>query len=253
MAMQRMQKVSCIICAYNEGPRIGKVLAAAANHPLVGEVIVVDDGSKDETASVVASYEGVRYLSYEENRGKSYAIATGVRASSYPLLFFLDADVDGLAPSDITAMIEPVLSGSVGMTISLRKNSLFIYKLIGLDFISGERVIHRKMIEGHLDAIQALPPFGVEVYINELAIRDRIRIRVVSLKAVTNPSKDEKIGWLEGSVQQLKMVGDILKVISLPKSIEQNYQITKRLSGQKHDFAEKMRRYFKNMEIFPLD
>src|ERR1700760_3877061 len=49
-------RISCIICALNEGPRIGAVLDVAATHPLVAEVIVVDDGSTDHTPAAGARY-----------------------------------------------------------------------------------------------------------------------------------------------------------------------------------------------------
>ena len=44
--------LSCIIPAYNEAPRIAAVLAVVLDHPLIGEVLVVDDGSSDGTAEV---------------------------------------------------------------------------------------------------------------------------------------------------------------------------------------------------------
>ena len=53
---QTKNKVSCIIAAYNEGPRIGAVLDAISNNSLIDEIIVVNDGSKDNTQAVVEQY-----------------------------------------------------------------------------------------------------------------------------------------------------------------------------------------------------
>src|SRR5579862_6410747 len=91
-----LPRITCIICALNEGPRIGAVLDVAAAHPRVAEVLVVDDGSTDDTAQVVARYPGVRLLAHARNLGKSKAIATGVAAASHDLLMLLDADLKGL-------------------------------------------------------------------------------------------------------------------------------------------------------------
>ena len=51
--------VSCVIPAYNEAARIAGVLEAVTRHPLINEVIVVDDGSTDETPNVVAKFRQV--------------------------------------------------------------------------------------------------------------------------------------------------------------------------------------------------
>lgn len=55
-----MMRVSCIVPAYNEAQRIGNVLAVATSHPLISDVIAVNDGSTDHTAQIVARFKAVR-------------------------------------------------------------------------------------------------------------------------------------------------------------------------------------------------
>ena len=56
---RRLPGISCIIPAYNEGPRIKAVLDVVAAHPLIDEIIVVDDGSSDDTAALASGREKV--------------------------------------------------------------------------------------------------------------------------------------------------------------------------------------------------
>ena len=56
----------------------------------------------------------------------------------------LDADLKHLTAANITELAEPVLSEHFDMSISVRKNSFAIYRWLGLDFVSGERVIPKR-------------------------------------------------------------------------------------------------------------
>ena len=87
-----MITVSCIIPACNEAARIGKVLDVVRNHPLLFEIIVVDDGSADNTADV-AREKGVRVVRLATNQGKSHAVAEGIAAATGSHLLMLDADL----------------------------------------------------------------------------------------------------------------------------------------------------------------
>ncbi|MDP3004025.1 MAG: glycosyltransferase family 2 protein [Candidatus Azambacteria bacterium] len=216
-----MSKISCIIPAYNEEPRIGAVLRAVYEHPLIDEIIVVDDGSKDRTEDVVKKFKGVQLIVHEKNKGKSQTVVDGIVRSKGDLIFLLDADLIGLTPKDISDLIEPVLSHKADISISLRKSSSWISRKIGFDFISGERVFSRGLVQDHLNEIQKLPHFGLEVYLNKLIIKNKYRIKVVFWKDVISLWPRKKSGPLLGLKGFFLMSLDILRTISIFEVVRQ--------------------------------
>jgi glycosyltransferase involved in cell wall biosynthesis len=97
--------VSVVIPCYNQGRFLGQAIAsAAAQHGLVSEIVVVDDGSTDDTPAVATRDGSVRYLR-QERKGLSEARNSGWRASSSEYIVFLDAD-DRLLPRAINAGLE---------------------------------------------------------------------------------------------------------------------------------------------------
>src|SRR5579885_2151821 len=92
--------LSVIIPALNEEGGIANIIqrvqAIEPSLKEVGigglEVIVVDDGSRDQTPRIVASFPGVRLLRHSENRGYGAALKTGFAHARGELLAFLDAD-----------------------------------------------------------------------------------------------------------------------------------------------------------------
>ena len=91
-------RLSIVVPAYNEEHRIeaslGKIRAYAEAQPYALEVIVVDDGSTDATAAVVAKFPEVRYIRLSgPNHGKGYAVRHGVLEASSNLVLFTDADL----------------------------------------------------------------------------------------------------------------------------------------------------------------
>ena len=218
-------RISCVICAYNEAPRIAAVLRAAAGHPLLHEVIVVDDGSTDDTAEVVRQFPKVRLVSCPENRGKSFAMATGVAAAEGELLMLLDADLSGLNAENISALAAPVLAGEAAVSISLRRNSLPIFRAIGLDFVSGERVVRKELLGEVLEEIRGLPRFGVEVYMNRRIIAQQLTIAVVRWPQVSQSRKTEKLGYWKGIRAEWRMIADLMDVVYPRVLLSQTWQL----------------------------
>ena len=206
-------RISCIVCALDEGPRIGAVLAVAAAHPLIAEVIVVDDGSTDDTAQVAARHPRVRVISHARNQGKSRAVATGVAAARHELLMLLDADLKGLRAADLDALAAPVLAGRAAVSLSLRRNSLALFRWVGIDFVSGERVVDRRLLSDVLQDIHALPRFGIEVFMNKRIIAARLPVAIANWRTVTQSRKTEKRGWWRGILAEWRMVFDLMDAV----------------------------------------
>lgn len=95
-----MLDISIVIPAYNEGEVIGNTLDRIIGYfSKIGqsfEVIVVDDGSKDETGEIVnkkiAEYPMIRLLQNEKNQGKGFSVKRGALASAGEWILFMDAD-----------------------------------------------------------------------------------------------------------------------------------------------------------------
>ncbi len=220
-------KISCIICAYNEAPRIATVLTAATGHANLDEIIVVDDCSSDNTVEMVKRFPTVKLIALPKNGGKSQALVHGLGRAQNDTIMLLDADLAHITETDIAALAEPVLSGAADVSVSLRKNAFGIHHAIGLDFTSGERVIPKSLLADVLHEINKLPKFGIESYMNQLIIKRRMRLAVVKWKEVTHMRKADKYGFIKGTLGDLKMSLDVLRVLSPWAVIQMNRALIK--------------------------
>ena len=100
--------VSVVIPAYNRADTVGRAVDSALAQTLDDiEVLVVDDGSTDDTAAVVEGYDDprVRLLSHDGNRGRSAARNTGIEAAHGEFVAFLDSD-DQWLPAKLARQVD---------------------------------------------------------------------------------------------------------------------------------------------------
>jgi glycosyltransferase involved in cell wall biosynthesis len=222
--------ISCVVCAYNEADRIRNILDVIVGHPALTEVIVVNDGSTDATEALLRSYPTIRLLSHTPNRGKTFALSRGIAAARCGHLMLLDADLAGIKAADIDALAAPVMRGEAEVSISLRSNSLWIYRQLGLDFVSGERVVPKWLLQSAVAAMQKLPRWGGEVFMNEIFIRQGCRIAVVRWRRVLNIRKYQKVGAWRGALAEAKMIADATRVLTPLGLITQNLKLLKQVN-----------------------
>jgi len=223
-APQSIPKISCIVPAHNEGPRIGGVLDALVRHKLIDEIIVVNDGSTDNTLEVLQSRSGIRLINVEKNVGKTGVLKIGFLAAHNDILMTIDSDLVGLTADNITDLAMPVLEGRADVTMSLRGNSLLIFKILGIDYVSGERVFNRKLL-GNLDDLDLLFGFAFESYMNKIIVSKKLRIKVVRWNNVISPRKFVKFSHKEGKKRDAEMVRAIVKYLSLKGLLHQYYRM----------------------------
>jgi len=98
-------QVSVVIPAFNEARRLPRTLGAwtefFAHQPYASELIVVDDGSRDDTSAVAQAQAGVRVLTLPANRGKGAAVRTGMLEAAGRYVFYADADLN-VAPGHLS-------------------------------------------------------------------------------------------------------------------------------------------------------
>ena len=111
----KYQKVSVIIPAYNEENTVAIVVDVIKSVSCVDEVIVVDDGSYDNTAQE-AIKAGAIVISHEVNKGKGEALYTGYKNAECDIIAFIDADIHNLTASKVESMIKPILTGKAEIT-----------------------------------------------------------------------------------------------------------------------------------------
>lgn len=227
--------LSLIIPAYEESRRLPttleKATRALAEITSEAEVIVVDDGSRDATAQVAASFEGevpVRVVRFEANRGKGAAVSRGVREARHALVGFTDAD----CPYDLSAL-RPMLAAmsegradvaigardlagseinrgyGIARYVTGRSFSLLTWLAIGLPFRDSQCGLKafRADVAKELFALRTIDGFGFDFEVLAAAVAAGHRVERFPVQLTHND--DSRIRLVADSAQ---MAADLLRV-----------------------------------------
>ncbi len=178
----RRDDVAVVVAARDEALTVGAVLDSVRFHgDLVDELIVVDDHSCDDTATVAENH-GARVVRLRGPGGKGAAMAAGVAASRSAIVVFLDGDVANPAVDYVGRLIQPLVERPVTQLVKGyyerplhdqptgggRVNELAARPILSLLFpglgeirqpLAGETALRR----GALDALTLEPGYGVEI------------------------------------------------------------------------------------------
>jgi len=213
--------LAVIIPAYDEAGTIAAVLQTVLAQPLVQEVIVVDDASRDGTWEVLqplAQADGrIRLFQHSFNQGKGAALRTGFAKATAPIVLVQDADLE-YDPADYGVLARPILAGKADVVFGSRfagsgaHRVLYFWHYVGnkaltllsnmatnlnlTDMESGYKVFRREVMQ----KIQIEENrFGFEPEIVAKVSRLGLRIYEVSISYYGRTyAEGKKIGWRDG-------------------------------------------------------
>lgn len=232
--------LSIVIPAYNEEKRIGRslddVLSFVKAQPYLAEVVVIDDGSSDETASRVASkiddyHEAgheLRVLTNTPNRGKGYSVKRGLTEARGEIVLFSDADFSSPI-TEAPKLIDPIATGHADVTFgsrALNREMIGVRQPLLRDF--GGRVFNffMKTITGlkfkdtqcgfkafrrepalPVFKLQSIERFGFDPEV--LYIARKRGLRLLEVPVVWNDSEGTKVSFFSDSI---KMFTDLIRI-----------------------------------------
>lgn len=181
-------KIVIVVPAYNESDTIGDTIEGLKKINLIDKIVVIDDGSTDNTAEI-AKNKGVVVIQLKENSGKGYAMKKAMDSIDCDIVGFVDGDV-GLSSVEVIKLLEPVVNNEVDFTIAkfpkAEKNTNVkggfglvkklaykgVYYYTGKEMetsLSGQRVYKRNVI----DSMKYIPTnYGIEIAMTIQAINN---------------------------------------------------------------------------------
>ena len=200
-----MEQATVLIPAYNEEATVAHVVQRAreAGYP----VVVADDGSTDATAAQ-AEAAGAKVVRLPQNRGKGGALAAGLQEVRTPYVILLDADLVGLKPEHLSALLDPVVRDEAEMTVGVFQGGRLRTDLAQrlTPYLSGQRALPT----ARLAAVRGLEQarYDVELLLTRTAEREGWRVRYVPLPGMSQVMKEEKRGFW---AHRIRMYYEILR------------------------------------------
>jgi glycosyltransferase involved in cell wall biosynthesis len=213
----RKPHIAAILPTFNEELNVSGVLEVLHTSSILDEIILVDDGSSDNTVNILYQAavhdDRIQVIQHDRNLGKGQAIFSGWAATCAPILLLLDADLKNLTPDHIYALLEPVIDHRADMTLGLFRgghfNTDFSHWLT--PFLTGQRGLRAELLK--FVSREASAGYGFEVALTMAAHQNGYRKRFVSLKGVWHPRSEARAerGFWFGAYWKARMYGQIIR------------------------------------------
>lgn len=220
--------ISIIIPAYNEENKIKSTIEGIKDINCIDDIIIVDDGSSDNTFKIASSYDNVKTLKLDNNMGKGFALNYGLKIAmqNSDIIGFLDADL-GETSRDIEKLIYPVLDdecdvtiakfppakkkGGFGLVKKLAKNGVKMLTGEELDStLSGQRVFKKEVLQN----FEEMPfGYGVEVGMTIDILKKGYKIKEVLVNMTHNETGRDLNGFIHRGKQFYHINITLLKKI----------------------------------------
>lgn len=152
--------ISAVVSAYNEARTIEQVILDLLKISLLGEIIVINDGSSDGTQKILNRYnDKIKIIQNQINRGKGYGVAQAVKLAQGDLIILLDGDVINYTQRDLQRLAEPVINHECDFTLKPTDDVLF-------KNLSGIRCYRRIDILNCIQSMEQSSRYGLEIVLN---------------------------------------------------------------------------------------
>lgn len=194
--------ITAIIPAYNEAKNLLRVLEPLKEAPAIREIIVVSDGSTDETAALAAG-AGARVIALPRNLGKTQAVKRGVAEAEHPVILLCDADLVGLQTEHFTDMIRTFCEG-FDMVIMDKGSQPWVFRILlqSVPAVSGTRMFEKE--EFARVRFREADRFQFENRINAHFLANGLTIAVSPAPQVHDTRKYRKYPFLKGLFLDIK-------------------------------------------------
>ena len=203
--------IDAVVPARNEAPTVADVVEATRGCRYVRDVIVVDDGSTDDTGERAAA-AGAKVVRRDATDGsKAHAMETGVEASDADAILFVDADCVGLTPHHLDEICRPFVEGRATMSLGTFDYGFWNPLVLRFPPTTGERVVPRWVF----DAVHPSKRDGytIEIMINEVIAEGRLPTTARVMQGVGHRTKRDKFGPIEGWRRTWRMFWDLVGLV----------------------------------------
>lgn len=220
--------ISCIIPVFNESKTILQVVRAALATKSIAEIVIVNDGSTDETATLLSQIRSPKFrlINLDRNQGKTTAVLAGLKCVRGDTLLLLDGDLVGLKSKHLDTLLRPIISSPNTAAFAFLGNAPGIARQMGINAVSGQRAFPRKAIEELTQTHSR--GFSLEVLLNDVFLKQHYKIRVIPWPEVSHLRKFEKRGYLKGWLEDDWMTLKLILDFGLPHLIHQYRELARR-------------------------